>query len=174
MFPAVISCSGRLKLVPKWLTSSLNMVQVPLISCCMPQLQLVSHSPHDHAPLVGQVLEACKTVRIFAFFGPLGAGKTTLIKGFCTALGVTESVTSPTFALVNSYHGQAGPVHHFDLYRLKREEEAYDIGLEEYLDSGDYVFIEWPERIPTLLPPEAARLHITVVAGQSRHIELTY
>ena len=141
----------------------------------MPTLRYVSRHPGDHPPLVAQILTACKAVRIFAFFGNMGAGKTTLIKSFCLSLGVKEAVTSPTFALVNSYTGQAGVVvHHFDLYRLEREEEAYDIGLEEYFDSGDYVLVEWPERIPSLLPPEAARLHLTVDADQTRQIELTY
>jgi tRNA threonylcarbamoyladenosine biosynthesis protein TsaE len=141
----------------------------------MPSLRFESHHPEDHPPLVEQILAACKAVRIFAFFGSMGAGKTTLIKSFCRALGVEEAVTSPTFALVNSYQGHQGKmVHHFDLYRLTREEEAYDIGLEEYFEDGDYVLVEWPERIPTLLPPEAAQLHLRVAADQTRQIELTY
>lgn len=140
----------------------------------MPHLTLTSHHPDDHGPLVRQILLTCKAMRIFAFFGEMGSGKTTLIRHICQALGVMESVTSPTFALVNSYHSPTGPVHHFDLYRLRREEEAYDIGLEEYLDSGQYCLIEWPERIPNLLPTEAAHLHLTALSEQRRQIDLTY
>lgn len=140
----------------------------------MPLLRLYSYSPDDHLPLVKQMMEACKAVRIFAFYGDLGAGKTTLIKSFCRFWGVLDSVTSPTFTLVNTYQTDNGVIHHFDFYRIEREEEADDIGVDEYFDSGQYVLIEWPERIPTLLPVEAAKIRIAITDGQTRQIDLSY
>ncbi|GAB4428059.1 MAG: tRNA (adenosine(37)-N6)-threonylcarbamoyltransferase complex ATPase subunit type 1 TsaE [Bacteroidia bacterium] len=104
----------------------------------------------------------------------MGAGKTTLIKSLCRALGVTTTVSSPTFNLVNEYDRTGGKVYHFDFYRIRTEAEAYDVGLDEYLASSEYVFIEWPERIPTLLPPEAVRVHIAVGEDHSRQIDLSY
>ena len=106
--------------------------------------------------------------RIFAFYGKMGAGKTTFITAVCRELGVTEPVTSPTFAIVNEYHvdsstGQLvnlSTVYHFDFYRIRRLEEAYDIGFEDYLDSGALCFIEWPELIEDLLPADTVRVTI--------------
>lgn len=91
--------------------------------------------------------------RIWLFEGEMGAGKTTLIKALCRVLGVVSVVQSPTFGLVNEYTTQHGePVYHFDCYRLRNETEALDIGLEEYFDSGNYCFVEWPKRIESLWP----------------------
>ena len=90
---------------------------------------------------------------IFAFNGKMGAGKTTLIKAFCEELGVKEVVTSPTFALVNEYNSEDNnPVYHFDFYRIKKIDEVFDIGYEEYFYSDNYCFIEWPELVLELLP----------------------
>ncbi len=90
---------------------------------------------------------------IFAFYGKMGAGKTTLIKAFCDELGVEEVVTSPTFALVNEYISRDNsPVYHFDFYRIKKIDEVFDIGYEEYFYSDNYCFIEWPELVLELLP----------------------
>ncbi len=90
---------------------------------------------------------------IFAFYGKMGAGKTTLIKAFCEELGVEEVVTSPTFALVNEYNSKDNnPVYHFDFYRIKKIDEVFDIGYEEYFYSDNYCFIEWPELVLELLP----------------------
>jgi len=91
--------------------------------------------------------------RIFAFYGAMGAGKTTLIKAICNELGSNDYVTSPTFALINEYSTSNGSViYHFDFYRIKKLEEAYDLGYEDYIYSGNYCFIEWPEMIESLLP----------------------
>lgn len=110
--------------------------------------------------------------RIFAFHGELGAGKTTFIKALCAELGVSDAMSSPSFALVNEYHDANGkPVYHFDLYRLRSPEEAFDIGLEEYLYSGNYCFVEWPERAEGLLPPETIHLLIKY-AAEGRVIEV--
>ena len=138
----------------------------------MSQQSYRSQSPEDLLPIAKNILEACNPVRIFALFGEMGAGKTTLIQRFCEALGVLEAVQSPTFTLVHSYQAEQGMVYHFDCYRMRSEMEAFDIGLEEYLDSGDYVFIEWPEKIPSLLPPETVRISIHLEANQDRTIQL--
>ena len=106
--------------------------------------------------------------RVFAFYGQMGAGKTTFIKAICEELGVKEQVTSPTFAIVNVYEcdfppltSHPSPLYHFDFYRIKRLEEAYDIGCEEYFDSGSLCFIEWPELIEDILPLDTVRVEIT-------------
>ena len=110
----------------------------------------------------GEFLRRYSSARIFAFHGELGAGKTTFIKALCEALGVKDTMSSPSFSLVNEYHDEKNqPVYHFDLYRLKSPQEALDIGLEEYLYSGNYCFIEWPERAEELLPGET--VNVTIV-----------
>ena len=140
----------------------------------MPTLQYFSHSEADNPSIAEKILHACKSAKIFAFYGNLGAGKTTLIKSFCQTLGVKESITSPTFNLVNEYQGTEDTIYHFDFYRIRKEEEAYDIGSDEYFDSESYCFIEWPERVPTLLPEEAVRITLRVVDAHSREIAVTF
>jgi tRNA threonylcarbamoyladenosine biosynthesis protein TsaE len=104
--------------------------------------------------------------RIFAFHGELGAGKTTFIKVLCESLGVNDAMSSPSFSLVNEYRSAGGePVYHFDLYRLRSAEEALGIGFEEYLYSGNYCFIEWPERAEELLPEETVHVFIAEENG---------
>lgn len=110
--------------------------------------------------------------RIFLFYGKMGAGKTTLINAICKALGVEDATSSPTFSIVNEYTSDFGPVFHFDFYRLKNEEEALDLGYEEYFYSGHYCFVEWPEKIPNLLPPEARVISISVLSPTSRTIQI--
>ena len=104
--------------------------------------------------------------RFFAFFGSMGVGKTTLIKEMCASLGSTDNVCSPTFAIINQYSTADGdPIYHFDFYRLKNLDEAYDIGYEEYFYSGDYCFTEWTEKIEPLLPERYVRVEITETNG---------
>jgi len=99
------------------------------------------------------ILDKYPDERVFAFYGDLGAGKTTLIKALCQALGVERDVTSPTFAIINEYDAAGiDLVYHFDFYRIKKPEEALDIGYEEYLYSGSYCFMEWADKIEELLP----------------------
>ena len=101
--------------------------------------------------------------RIFAFYGQMGAGKTTIIKAICLALGATDTVTSPTFTLVNEYKTSSGnSLYHIDLYRIRKSEEVFDFGIEEYFVSGAYCFMEWPELIENLLPPSTVRVKLTV------------
>ena len=98
---------------------------------------------------------------IIAFYGAMGAGKTTLIKNLCHRMGVTDEVNSPTFAIVNEYITEEGEsVYHFDFYRIKKIEEAYDIGFENYFDSGNLCLIEWPEMIEPLMPEKYIRVDI--------------
>jgi tRNA threonylcarbamoyladenosine biosynthesis protein TsaE len=126
----------------------------------------------DNLPVAQALLEAAGARRVLAFVGDLGAGKTTFIKALCQLLGVAGEVTSPTFALVNEYAAaNDATVYHFDFYRLKHEMEAYDIGADEYFDSGQYCFVEWPERVPTLLPSDTLRVVLTLQPDGVRTIE---
>lgn len=114
-----------------------------------------------------QILAIARDKKIFCFYGELGAGKTTLIKEICRQLGVTDAGSSPTFSLINEYeNGQGQRLYHFDLYRLKNVSEIYDIGYEDYIFSGNYCFIEWPEKIESLLPEDHLKVSIEVTDGQ--------
>ena len=116
------------------------------------------------------VCEFLKTLatheKIVLFFGEMGAGKTTLIKEFCADLGITDEVSSPTFSLVNEYESSIGPVYHFDLYRLRSEEELYDIGYEDYFFSGYLCLVEWPEMASGIIPTEHVMVNIRVENDQ--------
>ena len=105
--------------------------------------------------------------RVFAFYGKMGAGKTTFVKAVCEQLGVDDVITSPTFAIVNEYSGKT-QVYHFDFYRIKKLEEVYDMGYEDYFYSGTLCFIEWPELIEDLLPDDAVRVSIAEQEDGSR------
>jgi tRNA threonylcarbamoyladenosine biosynthesis protein TsaE len=108
---------------------------------------------------------------VFAFYGSMGAGKTTLIKKLCHATGVTDEVNSPTFSLVNEYLTTEGEsMYHFDFYRINKIEEAYDIGYENYFYSPYLCFIEWPEKIEQLLPEKCVYISIEVVTGTETRI----
>ena len=119
-------------------------------------------SSQNELPEVAEaVLEALDGRSVVAFFGPMGAGKTTLIREIVSQLGSDDNVTSPTFAIVNQYSASEGVrICHFDFYRLDRPEEALDIGCEEYFYSGDICLVEWPEKIEGLLPADAMRVTI--------------
>lgn len=112
--------------------------------------------------------------RVLCFYGDLGAGKTTFIKAICRQLGVKDEVQSPTFSIVNEYEtSQREPVYHFDFYRLKTEEEAYDLGYEQYLYSNYFCFIEWPEKVDNLLNLKKVDLYISL-ANSKRQIKCEY
>ena len=121
-----------------------------------------------------QFVEAMGERRVFAFYGKMGAGKTTFIKAICEAMGVEDTVTSPTFAIVNEYgvNKEFRSVYHFDFYRIKNLREAYDIGTEDYFYSGSPCFIEWPELVEELLPENTVRVSIEVEEDGARTVTL--
>ena len=130
-------------------------------------------SINDLPEAADAILEALNGRSIVAFWGEMGAGKTTLIRALCDRLGVTDTVTSPTFALVNEYHTEMGePIYHFDFYRINRIEEVFDFGYEEYFYSGNLCLIEWPEKIEGLLPEETLSVRIRITGDDSRTIEI--
>jgi len=119
-----------------------------------------------------ELLKEAGDCRVWLFSGELGSGKTTLIKAVCVALDVRSHMTSPTFSIVNEYQaGDGEPVYHFDFYRLKNENEALDVGVDEYLDSGKYCFIEWPDRIPSLVPGHHFDIRMVIVDKEKRRLE---
>lgn len=116
------------------------------------------------------LLKFAENEKIFLFQGEMGAGKTTLIKSLCLQLGMLENVSSPTYSLVNEYVFHEGRIFHFDFFRIKNESEAFDLGFEEYLTSGDYCFIEWPEMIPNLWPDSFLEIKIIETESGIRKI----
>ena len=118
-----------------------------------------------------QFIDNMGDANVFALYGKMGAGKTTFIKAICEELGVEDTVNSPTFAIVNEYTaGNGAPVYHFDFYRIKKLEEVYDMGYEEYFDSGNICLIEWPELIDELLPDDVVKVNITVNDDDTRTV----
>ena len=107
---------------------------------------------------------------VIAFYGKMGAGKTTFIKAICEELGVEDVITSPTFAIVNEYTAVNGPIYHFDFYRIKKLEEVYDMGYEDYFFSGALCLMEWPELIEDILPDDTLRVTITENADGTRTV----
>lgn len=119
-----------------------------------------------------RILDLTVNEKIIAFYGAMGAGKTTIIKAVCGLLGAVDLVSSPTFTLVNEYKTEKGEsLYHIDFYRIRKKEEVFDFGIEEYFSSGSYCFMEWPELIEDLLPPETVRISITVGENQERYLE---
>ena len=128
-----------------------------------------------HLPTAAkQLLNYCGEKKIFAFYGSMGAGKTTIIKAICETLGAVDIVSSPTFTLVNEYRTSDGKtLFHIDFYRIKKQEEVYDFGIEEYLTGDSYCFMEWPELIEELLPPETVTVSISVDSEEQRILTLS-
>lgn len=131
------------------------------------------HSLENIHEAARQFIAAMGTGKVFAFYGKMGAGKTTFIKAVCEELGVTDVITSPTFAIVNEYHADktGETIYHFDFYRINKIEEVYDMGYEDYFYSGSRCFLEWPELIEELLPEDAVRVTITAADDGERFVE---
>jgi tRNA threonylcarbamoyladenosine biosynthesis protein TsaE len=127
----------------------------------------------DLPQVAQQLLEFSKGEKIFIFDGDMGAGKTTFIKSFCRVLGVKDVVSSPTYSIVNEYESANGPVYHFDFYRIKDIQEAYDLGYEEYFYGGGICLIEWPERVAELLPEHLIKVEISIIDENRRVFNLS-
>jgi tRNA threonylcarbamoyladenosine biosynthesis protein TsaE len=133
---------------------------------------LTAQTLSDLSAVASQIITFAGNEKVFLFNGDMGAGKTTFIKSLCEALGVKEAVTSPTFAIVNEYRATDVKIFHFDFYRLKTQTEALDMGAEEYFYSGNYCFIEWPEKIPDMLPLHYISVNIKALNDDSREISV--
>ena len=132
------------------------------------------HSVNDIKQTAHSLLAYCKGYSVFAFYGEMGVGKTTLIKAMCEELGVSDFTNSPSFALVNEYQTTEGKtIFHFDFYRIKSLEEALDMGYEEYVYSGNACLMEWPERITALLPNDCVKILITENQDGARTVAVT-
>ena len=132
----------------------------------------MKYNIEEIATAAEEIISQSGTAKVFLFHGEMGAGKTTLIKALCKALGVVDNISSPTFSIVNEYHIPKGKIYHFDFYRLKNQAEAMDMGCEEYFYSGEYCFIEWPEKIPDLLPDKYVDIMIGIISDNSREIHM--
>ena len=120
-----------------------------------------------------KILEHTSGQKLLAFYGSMGAGKTTIIKAICKVLGAGDIVTSPTFTMVNEYLTNKNEIiYHIDFYRIKKVEEVFDFGIEEYFSSGSYCFMEWPELIGGILPPETVKIRITIGEKEQRIIDI--
>lgn len=134
---------------------------------------LILKSLSDLNIIADKFLRLMRDKKVFAFFGPMGVGKTTFIKALCNELGVVEIVTSPTFALINEYQtGKGEVIYHFDFYRIKKIEEVYDFGYEEYFFSGNYCFIEWPDKVAEILPENVVFVQMVENEDGSRTINI--
>lgn len=154
---------------------SKNMTTYRLKKCENSALLLINEQGEQVSAL--DILRQTEPHRVFAFDGQMGAGKTTFIKQLCEEMGTGDIVNSPTFAIVNVYdisRPYQGEVYHFDCYRLKDIREAMDFGAEEYLYSGNYCFIEWPEMIEPILPEDTVYIHITPQDNGDRLLSIDY
>ena len=135
----------------------------------IPSLAYLSDAAQEFFRIVGSA------PRVVAFYGEMGAGKTTFIKALCEVLGVSDAINSPTFAIVNEYVGRDTDrlIYHFDFYRIRSLAEALDIGTEDYFESSSWCFIEWPERIESLLPSDAVRVRIAEQADGARELTVS-
>ncbi len=135
-------------------------------------MELHLKSLNDMPEAAAQFVKAIDQNTVFAFYGKMGAGKTTFIKAVCEALGVTDVVNSPTFSIVNEYRSDTTGelIYHFDFYRIKKLEEVYDMGYEDYFYSGALCFIEWPELVEEILPGDVVRVDIEELEDGTRKI----
>ena len=131
------------------------------------------NSEEELQTVVSNLLKDFTNHKVILFYGEMGTGKTTLIKVICKELGVDENTGSPTFSIVNEYLSKTGEtIYHFDFYRIEKETEVFDLGYEEYFYSGNYCFVEWPEKIPNLLPDNAVKVNIVQDEENNRIISV--
>jgi len=134
-------------------------------------LQFEEVTLSDLENVAKELVHTTGATKVILLHGEMGAGKTTFVKAFCRVIGITEITASPSFSIVNEYKTADGQsVYHFDFYRLIKESEAYDIGVEEYFESGSYCLVEWPEKIPSLLPLKYTEVFITTTDNTHRNI----
>ncbi|MFY9244089.1 MAG: tRNA (adenosine(37)-N6)-threonylcarbamoyltransferase complex ATPase subunit type 1 TsaE [Polaribacter sp.] len=127
----------------------------------------------NELPKIATAIIASVENKTLLFYGEMGAGKTTLIKEICKQLEVLDTISSPTFSLVNEYQTKNNEkVFHFDFYRIENEEEALDMGIDDYFYNNDWCFIEWPENIKNLLPLDVVEIHLTILDDGTRNIQL--
>lgn len=131
----------------------------------IPSLDKISDAAQEFVAQIGDK-------RVFAFYGGMGAGKTTFIKAICEQLKVNDTVTSPTFAIVNEYASSIGPIYHFDFYRIKNQTEVMDLGFDDYAYSGNLCLMEWPELIEELLPENTVSVHIVETDNGLRKVTI--
>ena len=131
-----------------------------------------NYSLEDLSSIASELISSVEN-KTLLFYGQMGVGKTTLIKEICKQLGVLDNISSPTFSLVNEYQtSKEEQVFHFDFYRIEEEEEALDMGIEEYFDNNAWCLVEWPENIENLLPLEAVQIHLSILDDEQRNIQL--
>lgn len=134
-------------------------------------MKLIIQSLETIGQTAGEFVRNMGDNTVFAFHGKMGAGKTTLIKAICEKLGVEDTINSPTFAIVNEYRSNTGElVYHFDFYRINKQEEAFDLGYEDYFYSGSLCFVEWPEKIEDLLPHDTVHVTINELPDGTREV----
>jgi len=136
-------------------------------------IEHIREAAHEFIEVFHNIFADKNAVKCFAFYAPMGAGKTTFIKAVCEELGSTDVITSPTFAIVNEYTAKNLPIYHFDLYRIKKMEELYDIGADDYFYSGNPCFIEWPEMAESALPDETIKITIVPQDNGSRIVSFS-
>jgi len=127
-----------------------------------PSLELIINNTDELQTVSDTLLNFIDETRIVLFYSPMGAGKTTLIKELCKKLGSRDNFSSPTYSIINEYLGPQQKIYHFDLYRLKTEAELFDLGIEEYLNSGNYCFFEWPELVEAIIDNKYIKIEIEV------------
>jgi tRNA threonylcarbamoyladenosine biosynthesis protein TsaE len=136
-------------------------------------MNIIIKNKRELHSVAGKILKHFPDDRIFAFYGAMGSGKTTIIKAICEVLGAVDIISSPSFTLVNEYKtAKAESLYHIDFYRIKKTEEVFDFGIEEYLSAGNYCFMEWPELVEGILPALTIKIRITVGKNEERILEL--
>ncbi|MGB1018333.1 MAG: tRNA (adenosine(37)-N6)-threonylcarbamoyltransferase complex ATPase subunit type 1 TsaE [Chitinophagales bacterium] len=131
-------------------------------------MEKIISSEKELVNLAKEILKFAKGIKVFTLYGNLGAGKTTLVKQLCKQLNVKDETSSPTYSIVNEYQNEQNKVYHIDLYRLNSLEEAFEVGLEDYLESGNYCFIEWPQIAKAILPEKIIEIRLEKIDETSR------